>query len=397
MHPASPRPTPAPAPESPSPSPPVAAEEHLSPFRELGLGPVADIAYSADGNTMALTRGNAIELWDDASGRWVRRALPGLTALAGNLELARTGSLLMIHRADGANLVDTESGQLVASVPGRLVHWAVLTSDGLTLAISYDVDPGTPRGVHLWARTGEHRAAISSETAELLPSPVGGDLIVVGGVGGPRFPDFKIVDTITGRVRWRRTRPSLEGLTTLAWSPDGRRVAWSFFGSRVHISEASSGTEVSRFDLANLGTIGAIAWHPRRDALAIASRTSLRYWDLETNRELWHSDVEDGDPSFSSDGAYLVVSAMPAHRPDTPQGLHRMTRFIEVASGRHCDAENFAWNQWRPGRHEVIGISRTSGSIVVAHVDELGLDREEGGGPCPGGLDEPSPGSGLSR
>jgi len=143
------------------------------------------------------------------------------------------GKRLATESDDGAKVWDAETGKELLTVTGDSVAW---NSDGTRLATA------TREGAKVWdAETGQ----------ELL--------------------------TLSGPRGW---------VETLAWSPDGKRLAAA--GSAVKVWDAETGQELLALShsLTDIGLSHSVAWSPDGKRLAAGRGASVKVWEAETGKEL---------------------------------------------------------------------------------------------------------------
>lgn len=131
-----------------------------------------------------------------------------------------------------------------------------------------------------------------------------GSCLAVGGTG----TSVRILDAATLATR-QVSRGHAAGVRSLAWSPDGRSLAWASGDGMVQVWRADDGTLAARLPLRQAH---AVAWSPRGDLLAASS------WHGRTGGtvELWETahwapvgTIPDGAASlaWSPDGRHLAA------------------------------------------------------------------------------------------
>ena len=106
-----------------------------------------------------------------------------------------------------------------------------------------------------WSRDGERLAtATSGDTAKVWGAETGKELLTLGSEGNHS--------------------------SSLAWSPDGRRLATG--GSRVKVWDVETGKEL----LALSAGAGSVAWSPDGKRLAMATYNgAMQVWEAETGKQ----------------------------------------------------------------------------------------------------------------
>jgi WD40 repeat protein/serine/threonine protein kinase len=94
----------------------------------------------------------------------------------------------------------------------------------------------------------------------------------------------KLWDTTTGQ-EYQTLRGHAGGVSKVTWSPDGKQLASAGRDGTARIWEIATGREVLRFS-GHIGGVNAIAWSPDRDAVATGSDdNTVRFWNSETGEE----------------------------------------------------------------------------------------------------------------
>lgn len=174
--------------------------------------------------------------------------------------------------------------QRLTRTAGVREHGAALAPDGSSLAYWSDV-------------SGEERLYVAPLTAE---GPVAR--------GGESDADREARDVLEIRVQAAPTR-----YRNLAWSPDGRRLAFSGEGLGLWVADPEAG-EARRIARSTFPGQGAWehAWSPNGRLLAYAMAApsgvrSVRLYDTRTDRHHRVSDplAHAGHPAFDASGRYL--------------------------------------------------------------------------------------------
>ena len=194
--------------------------------------PVESVAYSPNGKTLASGSSSEIRLWDPSTQAhkttFMRQA--GI-ALAYSPE----GQTLAAGRWQGVDLLNAQTGERKSSLSGHTdwVRVLAFSPDGKRLATAARSDQDTT--IRVWnARTGKHLRTLSGHTRgvhSLTFSPDSGTL-ASGGWDGT----IRLWNSNTGK----QTRTVEEWGDSIAYSPDGRRVA-VMQGVRILLVNANTG------------------------------------------------------------------------------------------------------------------------------------------------------------
>jgi WD40 repeat protein/serine/threonine protein kinase len=284
---------------------------------------VAFIAFQADSRRVAaVTAGGGLGVWDVGTARSLLR-----TDLAERswhpIAMSADGGRVAVGSGSGVRVLDVNSGKTVVTLPGHVggAGTVVFSPDGSLIASSArygDV------AVRLWsASTGDQIANFRGTPVEgtivsLAFSPDGKRLFAGDRNGEARVWD---VPTLAGELIRQTPHP----YSSIALSPDGSRIAMKHPGT-VEIWDALSGEQVLSWktaseqycygDLCYLShdlTYDSVAYSPDGSRIAAAMRDgSISIWDARSGaaiQTLREHETAVTALSFDPDGAHLASGA----------------------------------------------------------------------------------------
>jgi len=298
---------------------------------------VENVAYAADGNTVATVSSDAtLRLWDVATTKLQHRErLAGernRQSIAFSPDAA--SHLLAIAWEQTIDLWDVAHFRRARRIAIDRVYrpdCLVFSSDGTTLAAGMATSGAE---IRLWrvadgTLIGRFKSRKNAHVSRMAFSP-GGKVLAAIGSGGP----LVFFDTAAGKELDLLSSVRLvEG--PLPFSPDGRTLAATGDRQSLHFWELATGKDRLATPEAHLGDVVALACPADGKTLVSGSRDrTVRIWDLATGRPtgMLPHDSWVVSLSVSADGSLLATgSAYPESRkvqvwnPKTGELLHTWT------------------------------------------------------------------------
>jgi WD40 repeat protein len=243
--------------------------------------PVRGLAYtSAEAKTLAIAADEKerLKLWDLTTDAPTRSPKGPRTMIRGLVSIAEYG---LLASAGGNNQVGdlklwhVRTGTLQADLPGhsqRLMDVAVSGDGKLLASVAKD------RSARLWnVSTGKLLRILPAQQGELLAVAVSydGRMVATGGQDGT----VTLWDPATGE-ELRRWHVNPRAVRSLAFSPDGRLLATAADHPAAKLWEAATGRELA--SLRSQGHVGcAVRFSPDGRTLAVADMSGhVTLWDV---------------------------------------------------------------------------------------------------------------------
>jgi WD40 repeat protein/serine/threonine protein kinase len=299
---------------------------------------VASVAFSPDGKRLASTSMRDVKVWDAQTGQELLTH-KGHTRLVNSVVFSPDGTRLASGSMDETVKVwdattPPEARTFGGSTGGspRTVTSVVFSPDGKRLASGSGTWDDTKKAyvageVKVWeAQTGQELLALKGHTGRVTSvsfSPDGKRLASASGdrrEQGKELPgEVKVWDAQTGQEQLTFKGHS-EGVTSVSFSPDGKRLASASGGRRdqgkeqfgeVKVWDAQTGQELLSFK-GHTNAIRNVVFGPDGKRLATVARdNTLKVWDAQTGHEILTLKVESSNfgsvtVSFSPDGKRLA-------------------------------------------------------------------------------------------
>jgi WD40 repeat protein len=292
------------------------------------LSNVRCVTFSPDGRRLASgSADRTVKVWDVSTGRelrkWQDKGQVATAAFSPDGQRLVSGSFVAGSSRGAVTMWDAATGREVWTQPGAIGRCAAYSPDGRRVAVGsfghelIGGQPGWGSHVRVWdAATGQELWTHANDVACVAFSPDGRRLASVG------RGSVQDRDAATGQELGRVWRQAAKGefVSALAYSPDGRQLAAGGryvsphsasegFGGAVWIWDVATGQEM-RILRGHTDAIRSVAYSPdgRRLASGSADRT-VKVWDVSTGQDLLtlkgHADPVTR-VTFSPDGRRLV-------------------------------------------------------------------------------------------
>jgi WD40 repeat protein/serine/threonine protein kinase len=255
--------------------------QELLPIKAGGY--IRSVAFSPDGKRLASFSG-PLKVWDAQTGQQLLSLEGGTASYSSTVVFSPDGKRLA--SASGGSdpsvkIWDAQTGrELLAIQRDRLYGDAnvVFSPDGKRLA----------SGSQVWdAQTGQELLSLKGGGNNLAFSPDDKRLASATRTWGSGEGGVKVLDAQTGQELLTLKGAAREGITGLAFSPDGKLLAGGSWDETIRLWDAETGRQVARLQ-GHMSGIDTVAFSPDGQRLASASRdTTVKVWQTRalTNQE----------------------------------------------------------------------------------------------------------------
>lgn len=263
--------------------------------------PITAIAFSPDGQTLVSGEGSEqLKVWQVESGRFLQDLAFGdrihvikqidfskngdylLVMSETSLQLWNARTLKVVHTIATKEGYELNAGEMTIGYTSVPVSTALFSSDGKRILSSHA--DGTLRGWDVMSG----RQVTKLKVVELLfakASPDGKTILAVAGKSGERR--IKILDCNNGRVLTSFDKEETDYLEALAISSDGKRFATSDVGGDVLLWDVTRHKPIHKLDIGFSGD-DAIAFSPDGKTLVVGGRNqNLFLFDVASGKAVW--------------------------------------------------------------------------------------------------------------
>jgi WD40 repeat protein len=282
---------------------PAAAIARLGTVRFRHGEGASFVAFLPGGKeVLSVGRDEYARIWDAGTGKEVRQfpLSAGSTAAVGRVACALTADgkkLAVTGSPTKVRMFDTADGKELWSIEARSANSELaFTSDGKTLAVQDQLNPVmlveaatgryirrfpdrvlTNENYRVFARGGP----VFSPDGKVLAS---GDLTS----SAAAVPDLVMWNVATGKELHRITESNRLALRALAFSPDGKYLAWTKGNDGIVLADARTAKPVRHMTRAASPVIGGLVFSPDSKMLAAHDPfgREVVLWDTETAKEI---------------------------------------------------------------------------------------------------------------
>ncbi|WP_300443528.1 TIR domain-containing protein [Zoogloea sp.] len=346
-------------------------------------GLVRSVAFSSDGKTIVSSSDDgSVRLWDGHSGRPVGKPLLGHTRdVTGARFIERGNPRIVSVGLDGSlRLWNPDDASPIGEPLARGKHQLAsltLSADGERMAAG-----GQDLRLHLWKISSLWKNQGANEKLQpVLDAPIlslafspDGKRLATGSFDG----SLRLVDGRSGAALGPPINTHSGAVSAIAWSPDGKQIATGSWDTTLRIWDAASGAAVGEPLSGHDAWIAALAFSPDgRSVVSASADTRLRHWNVATGQLI-------GRPMLGHDNWVLAVAFSPDGSLIVSGGADDTVRRWNAATGEPIGDAMEGHANWVTS----VNVSPKSQHIVSGSWDRsLRLWRADSGVPVGQALD----------
>ena len=234
------------------------------------------ITWSPEGDKIAAGfDDHSVRIWDSRTGEELQ-VLQGLTSSVISVAFSNDGSRIAACSRDGRiGFWSVHTGDLNSSIlhPDGVTNGA-WSSDNRLFATGH----GSGELFLSDAITGNRLATWQAQPGwfhELQWSPDSTRIATTGIEGSDRF-ELRVWNVATQKLVFDPRRHN-HGITSLAWEPDGRRIATGTMAEEIRIWDAETGTEINSLR-GHTESVTSLSWGPGDSLASAATDGEIKIW-----------------------------------------------------------------------------------------------------------------------